>query len=52
MCPFHGWMYNGKTGQCVGIFYSNLDHDNKPLKLKSIEYNDCLGKKGSKLEWK
>lgn len=29
MCPFHGWTYEGKTGQCV-------DHDGKPLKLKSI----------------
>jgi cholesterol 7-dehydrogenase len=17
-CPFHGWLYDGKTGQCVG----------------------------------
>jgi len=19
-CPFHGWLFNGETGQCVGIF--------------------------------
>ncbi len=19
-CPFHGWLYDGKTGSCVGIF--------------------------------
>lgn len=19
-CPFHGWLYDGKTGQCVGKF--------------------------------
>ncbi len=21
-CPFHGWLFDGKTGQCVGIFLS------------------------------
>ena len=29
MCPFHGWLFNGKNGKCV-------DHDGKPLKLPAI----------------
>ena len=46
MCPFHGWTYEGKTGQSV-------DHDGKPLVLKSIEYKDeTIGKKDCKFEWK
>ena len=35
-----------------GYLCIKVDHDNKPMKLKAIEYNDCLGKKGSTLEWK
>lgn len=28
-CPFHGWLYDGSTGDCV-------DYDGKPVKGKSI----------------
>ena len=21
MCPFHGWLYDGETGKCVGTFF-------------------------------
>lgn len=21
-CPFHGWLYDGKTGHCVGMFFN------------------------------
>ena len=38
-CPFHGWLYDGKSGHCVGIDKLYLDHDGKILTLKSLEYN-------------
>ena len=45
MCPFHGWLYNGSTGQCV-------DHDGKPLPLKSCEYNAEIAQPNGKIDWK
>ena len=38
MCPFHGWTYDGETGQCVGNLCCILDNDGKAVKLRSIEY--------------
>ena len=52
-CPFHGWLYDGETGLCVGIFYPYLDHDNKPARMLNVEYNDDMGSKGCKeVNWK
>lgn len=37
-CPFHGWLFDGKTGQCV-------DHDGKPITTNVLEYDENLGSK-------
>ena len=47
-CPYHGWLFDGETGTCVGIFSTILDHEKKPLMLKSVEYGDELGAKDCK----
>ena len=33
-------------------YKNNLDHDGKPIKGKSVEYNDDFCEKGKKFEWK
>ena len=47
-CPFHGWLYDGETGQLVGINSFILDHDNKPCSVSSVQYQDSMGEKGCK----
>lgn len=37
-CPFHGWIFEGSTGQCVGIYIWNIDHDGKVVHSRTIEY--------------
>lgn len=50
-CPFHGWTYSGQTGECVGRKMFYLDHNKKPVKGISYEYNKDVGQVGSKIEW-
>jgi cholesterol 7-dehydrogenase len=52
-CPFHGWLFNGETGQCVGKNIIILDHDGKPVMAKTIEYNDDFANADCKhVSWK
>ncbi len=50
-CPFHGWLYDGETGICVGKSFCNIDYDGKPMEVHNVEYNDDLCEKGKKLNW-
>lgn len=36
-CPFHGWMFDGKTGNLVG------GRDLKPRKMEKYEYSEGVG---------
>jgi nitrite reductase/ring-hydroxylating ferredoxin subunit len=35
-CPFHGWLFDGETGMCVGMLLEYKDHDKKPVMVNSI----------------
>lgn len=45
-CPFHGWQWNGKTGQCVGIPYE----EKPPSSLKTKVYQ-CFEQNGCVFVW-
>jgi nitrite reductase/ring-hydroxylating ferredoxin subunit len=52
-CPFHGWLFDGETGQCVGKIFIYVDHDGKPVMNKTVEYNDNFGDNECKsVSWK
>lgn len=35
-CPFHGWLYDGETGICVGNFAFSLDYNGKPMEVMNV----------------
>ena len=43
-CPFHGWHYDGETGQCTKIPYSNgkIPSQAKVKVWPSLEVNDLI----------
>ena len=42
-CPFHGWQYNGETGQCVKVPYASKVPNFVKVKVwPSMEYNGII----------